>query len=534
MLRSSFPLFLIIFLGACATSTSAYRATPQSVQTPEQRPNPRLFYTASFEADALVVELKIAAGFDVTRTPLQLPAAPIADLAFEGDGGFVTEPNDEGEIWVEHDGAFSISYRVLLDREPDLTRRKLTSTLWEWSEDGLMATGGFLWVVPLYPVELDVHFDWQDIPTEFATRVHSWPGESTQAGTMRAYELVQSVHIIGRFRAQQSGRSVFFAPDVHDVSADAVLDVANEVLTAAGGFFGEPAPERFIVIVLPDTAERSGSNVSGNALTNAAIVWQRKWPHLRQFLAHEIVHHWNPWHELDEVDWFAEGMTDFIAALLLFRAEMITVAEFAEEANAWHRTYYGRVLDPETTGIGGDPRYEVGFMLGARWFRHAKFRETIAHAFRDRDDDQTLLRRLQDAFGVEPVAIAAHLDGTSPIEPSSDAFGDCVTLRSLPQGAPDLGFDEDRTSKRRRFVGVTRGGPAFKAGIREGMKFKRLRFSSGGVFASDDVEITLLNGEELRYFPSRRPYPVPIYVSDEAAQQSKRQCVDSLESKVAP
>ena len=85
-----------------------------------------------------------------------------------------------------------------------------------------------------------------------------------------------------------------------------------------------------------------------------------------------------------------------------------------------------------------------------------------------------------------------------------DSLAPCGPVATSDIAEFDRGFDGMRTIKNEnRATGVDPGGPAYRAGLREGMRILKLDLSEGGDSRKELVYSVLVDGEtrEIRYLP---------------------------------
>lgn len=233
---------------------------------------------------------------------------------------------------------------------------------------------------------------------------------------------------------------------------------------------------------------------------------------LRRLLAHEYFHTWNA----DQLGlqsrqrrsaWLSEGFTDFYARRLLLRAGVYSLADYAQ---AWNEDLLGYGVSPsrnaDIQAMAKDYWRDRGLeeiaykrgalsaaLFDAELREDGKSLDDVMRAMRrlHRRDSKTLLRtNFETAFmevsGHSPLAEIDryHTHGGTLTLPAN-AFA-CLTIRTVTQPVWNLGFDPEATSNAGVFTGVDPAGPAYAAGLRDGMKkLKR----EGGAQDDSSVEI---------------------------------------------
>ncbi|HEY1606738.1 MAG TPA: hypothetical protein VGF77_14190 [Allosphingosinicella sp.] len=223
---------------------------------------------------------------------------------------------------------------------------------------------------------------------------------------------------------------------------------------------------------------------------------------LASVLAHEYFHTWNP-RRLGGIEdgareaedyWFSEGFTDFYGRRLLLRIGGESLDSFVADWNKALTEYAGspaRLASNSAIAAhfwqDGDVHnlpYLRGAIMAARWdaaLRRASHGRTnlddVMRAMRDRakggsakapDLFEATARRFGLDIGPERRTVI-EAGGAALLPP--DAFGAClrVTRTALPKF--DRGFDILATLRNHdKVVGLEPGGPAERAGLRDGME----------------------------------------------------------------
>lgn len=325
-------------------------------------------------------------------------------------------------------------------------------------------------------------------------------------------------------------------------SDDDYLDRVRRVVEVERGFFGDDDFDRFLVTMIP-TGARCCS-YGGTGLTDSFATFiatdrplDGRMTHL---LAHELFHTWNGRRigrqEPEElVYWFSEGFTDYYARLLSLRAGLITLAEYADSYNAVLRAYF---LSPARNAQNAAVHdafwsdeaverlpYQRGDILAHEWnlriqqavpqssiddVMRALFAEAMSHgAVVSAEQIDTLARALLPA-GVA-TDIQRFVDAGETLAPSDGALGACFAIEPVSIGPFDLGFDLEATDSAAALVGVRPGGPAHRAGLRDGMPIVHSRYGNDPL---RPAEITVREGGQKRrvtYLPQAEAIAVPQY-----------------------
>jgi len=322
---------------------------------------------------------------------------------------------------------------------------------------------------------------------------------------------------------------------------EAVAELAARIVEASGRFWGDPG--RPYLLTIGPLVAAGGTTTNGTGRGDGFAVLSTDDVDLTKeafFLSHEYQHSWisNRIGGLPDRDealdyWLTEGFTDHYASRNLLRggvwslsdvlskdneilaryasspARNMTAAEympvFWTNQDAGQAPYdRGRllalVLDAELRRAGGVRLDDV--ML-------AQKREAAANAAAGRRVTAAQLFPVvyHRLTGRHPAAlIERHVMRAEPIVLPPDVYGPCVVVRSLEIPSFDRGFDGAKSAETGVITGVDPNGPAYAAGLRDGMK--RLG-REGGKEGDSRVEIGYrvadAAGERLiRYRPEGR------------------------------
>lgn len=277
----------------------------------------------------------------------------------------------------------------------------------------------------------------------------------------------------------------------------AFADMVFRVIETERAFWGDPATP-FLVTLAPLETKVIDS-YSGIGRSDAFALWvgtALPLADLRRLLAHEYFHTWNA-NQLGVQSprrrsaWLSEGFTDFYARRLLLRAGLFSLADYVA---AWNGDLLAYAASPvrNATGEavaegfwrGGDLTalaYKRGALMAVLFDAELRGRgglDAVMRAMRrlyGRDPDSLLLANFETASktvsGRSPLAQIDRYDtrGETLILPAG-AFA-CLTLSTVTQPIRALGFDGDTTAATGEFAGVDPAGPAYAAGLRDGMRF---------------------------------------------------------------
>jgi predicted metalloprotease with PDZ domain len=332
---------------------------------------------------------------------------------------------------------------------------------------------------------------------------------SARERRLRGSELRASTFLFGPM-----GHALFETAEGHDEAAwfgytsfdprPIAADVAA-FRTAVGNLFGARATEPSTLLIVADARPLGAFQArrrAGSVLVHVGVAEPWSGP-VRISVAAEVIHAWigerlwigpdDPAHAA-EAHWFSEGVTRHLARDLLFRFGLITADELLDELHGLHGLLATSPRKGESNASlaqhAGEPG--VGPLLVARGALYATRVDALLHAKSGgKKGLPELLRALYEQARVKQAAlptrawvdtIAAELgegeaasfakliEQGQPIELPEGALGPCFRAGKRRYQAFDLGFDEEATrlSASRVVVGLRAGGPAERAGVKEG------------------------------------------------------------------
>ncbi|WP_027344649.1 M61 metallopeptidase family protein [Hamadaea tsunoensis] len=220
---------------------------------------------------------------------------------------------------------------------------------------------------------------------------------------------------------------------------------------------------------------------------------------LYETIAHELVHEWLRLDGASEdVTWFVEGAADYYSLVLPWRAGLIGDEEFLRAVNFEAREAYAnprRHLDlrqVQQVFFSDFLAHRLAYARGL--FYLADLDGRLRHATGGRQSVDDVVRGVVRAratgerVGVEqwcarvgeflPAAEQPILDAlafTGAGRPAPDCFGPGFTGEVIDVPVPDVGFDPS-TFISREVRGLVPGGPADRAGLREGERLDLPRY----------------------------------------------------------
>lgn len=312
-------------------------------------------------------------------------------------------------------------------------------------------------------------------------------------------------------------------------------DLAAKASRIIGGQrrFWSDASEPYLITVIELTTPDPGwISVGGTGLGDAfAFFATPNGPEttITRILAHEGLHTWIPGRiggmpaENEATDyWFSEGFTDFYTARVLVREGLWTPTQFAEDINVMLSEYARSSVRTEPNArIVADfwnarpvqqLPYQRGRLLATIWDARLRARgagdlDDLMYAMRTREES-TAIGRLLASAAAQSFDLRADIDSFiergAPILLPEDAFAPCGRIETRDVPNFHRGFDIEATTANNNVIaGVIPGGPAFVAGIRDGMVLVR---REAGEIGNAELEIAYVvrDGETertLRYLP---------------------------------
>lgn len=411
--------------------------------------------------------------------------------------------------------------------------------------------GTTVWAYPAqYGKSLAVTLHWK-LPPGWAFCDSLGAGQADQRFAGALEQFLETVYAAGDFRiltTQAGGRPVTVALRGKWKFSDGdFAALAARIVAAERDFWRDNAFPYYLVTLLPTPQpDRTGSDDGGVELTHSVALFQPPSRTLdfglKYVLAHELFHEWNA-DQMRAGDapllWFSEGFTDYYARVLLLRAGLISVDDYARDFNARLREYVespnrNRRGDESTrdfysgTALAKLP-YQQGALLAAHWNAAIRAATDNRHSLDD------VLRDLRAAAPVSAASVAAALgrwgvpDAAADISrviqngetlaPDPRALGPGFTLRTVKMAQFELGFDGAATVARRIVAGVKPGSRAFWAGLRDGQEVVSCApFTVGD--SNQRLSLTVRDGmgtKDVEFTPAGDSLPVPQYARDKHA-----------------
>lgn len=486
----------------------------------------------------------------------------VADVEVE-NAASVREDGPGARVLTHAPGApLTVRYRVVsaYDGDPGFRYEKARPLIlpgWFFFHgEGVFAT-------PERAQDTPARFTWRGFPPEWklASDLDHLSGE--RPGTVR--DVVESVAIgapdLTVVHRETDGAPLRIAVrGSWGFTPEAFADAVERVIVAANHLWGDRA-RPFFVPLAPLGGTGPGLSYTGTGRSDAFSVASTPGFELgsaTRFIAHEYLHTWLPGElggpfERDEPlgYWFSEGFTDFLAARTLLSAGLWSFTDYVDELN---RTLVRYAVSPARGASGADVvqrfwtdrdvqqlPYDRGHLLAHlldHRIRQATngatglpdvLRAQRTRALRHRAEGRrvpaaTLFADvLREEIGLDVGAdLARYVERGGVVLLPAELLGGCATVVTATQPGFSRGFDLEAT---RRAGGVLTGvdpaGPAYAAGMRDGMRVVRREAGTTGD-SSVETAYRVRDGEEervIRYMPAGagrvtlqrvRPAPAPF------------------------
>jgi predicted metalloprotease with PDZ domain len=284
---------------------------------------------------------------------------------------------------------------------------------------------------------------------------------------------------------------------------EALADLMARILVAEDRFWGDRSSP-YLVAMAPLGDLPSGLSFTGTGRTDAFSIASTSAFELglaARFLGHEYMHGWLP-NELgampaqDEAAdyWFSEGFADYLAAKVLLRGGIWSLAQYVADKNET-LLRYGASPAKKATAADVAARfwtdydiqqlsYDRGHLLAA-WFdadiaARSDGRQSLDDVLREQrgrapgsEELATSLFRkaMLDTAGIEvETEIEAYARRGEPLTLPPGLYAPCARLLTERRRSFDRGFDAEATRiAEGEIAGVDPDGPAYAAGMRDGM-----------------------------------------------------------------
>jgi predicted metalloprotease with PDZ domain len=375
--------------------------------------------------------------------------------------------------------------------------------------------GEAVFAQPERPMETTVTFTWAGAPKGwmFASNLE----HASVDKPLRMGKLMESIIVGGDFRVTRNGPLRVAIRGDWSFTDSAFIARLEPILSSHYRFWGE-TPQPYLVTVLPvrgpETVRSAGGTGRGDDAFAFFATPNVEETRLTRTLAHEHLHTWIPRRlgsmpMKDEPSdyWFSEGFTDFYTMRLLLRDSLWTLDQFADDVNEVLRSYAtssvrtapnARIVsdfwkDPDVRQLP----YQRGFLLAMMWDQRLR---AATHGARDLDDIIRAMKAtvsaatarpplatvlLQEQLALAGLDVSAdvtrYIVNGEAIAWPADLFGPDASVTTEERPVFDRGFDPLKTSANGNVVaGLEPEGPAYRAGLRDGMKILKREAGKSG------------------------------------------------------
>lgn len=287
---------------------------------------------------------------------------------------------------------------------------------------------------------------------------------------------------------------------------DQLADTVAPIVAAEDAFWGDRSSP-FLVAMAPLGDLPSGLSYTGTGRTDAFSIASTSAFELKQavrFLAHEYMHSWVPIElggmpEEDEARdyWFSEGFNDYLASKVLLRAGLWSLADWAADKNETllrYGTSPAKTIKGEeiaarfwTDQAVQQVSYDRGHLLAAKLDSEiaagasGKSLESVLRTQRRAAQNSSELatalfrKTLREETGIDIDSdLQRYARRGEPLLLPAGLFGDCARLVAERRREFDRGYDAAATRRADGIIaGVAPDGPAYAAGMRDGMRLVR-------------------------------------------------------------
>jgi predicted metalloprotease with PDZ domain len=361
------------------------------------------------------------------------------------------------------------------------------------------ATGSELFLTPVTEPDATATFAWGRMP-------RGWRADSDLAFLPRprggAISDLQQSTIIGGQDVDVLSRSTpygvvrlairgrwRFAPE-------GLLDDLARIAAIEPPSWGE-RPGSYFMSLIPLAASPGDSFVGGLAEGDGfamAATEDMDQPAIRRVMAHERMHEWIPGQlgrapagqQQRSVFWISEGFTDYLTDLILLESKIWSAEQFADHVNDELFAYNLSpvraapneriVTDFRTSDDVHELPYQRGFLLALTWDSQLR---ALSH---DRVSFSDVLRTARDRYRSAPSDAKPELEANlasafqsagldiGPDVAKHIVIGEPITMPAMTIArCIRITIQDEPTSRAGRVVGVRPDGPAYEAGLRDGM-----------------------------------------------------------------
>ena len=428
-------------------------------------------------------------------------------------------------VLVSRPGArLKVSYRVVSAYSSDPPGGEGNPYRGAVIRPGWFATlGDYIFAAPEGRETSPASFRWGALPSGWVAA--SELDDPGLAGSLTVTDVIDSTLVGGadvtlvRRRLADGGELRLAIRGAWPVSGDHLADTLASTVEGVRRFWGDRGGSYF-VSAIPLAAQPGELSLGGTSKTNGFALYatpNAPEAKIQRMIAHEYSHIWIPralgalpeGPEQAGAYWLSEGGNDFFTDRALLRAGLWSPQDLVRHLNEVLRAYAASpvrtapnsriIADFWRGGAVSQLPYQRGyllaFLLDTRLSRAKPggggldtvlfdMRDRYRAAPRDAKPDLVASFRISASrvAGVDVGAdIERFIDKGEAITLPSDLVPGCVAVADVAIPVFDLGFDLPATRERGTFVGIDPSGPAYRAGLRDGMT----RLSVAGGQADD-------------------------------------------------
>ncbi len=397
---------------------------------------------------------------------------------------------------------------------------------------------------------IEVRQTWRGLPAGWRA-VSSLGSNATETRTGTIDVLRHAVFLAGPLRTVEqqvaNGKLVLATMGQWRFTDAMLLDLTRQIVDGQHTYTQGNKPPYFLVVLLPvDAPRRTRPAIAGQSPSNGIVLFAQPtldvghasdFRRLRRVLALYAFRQWSglaP--DADPISvWISEGFSSMLSRRLLYRAGLYSVEEYAADLNGSLRHYFlnpwrdlpdaqrtDAHLASEEYALAVQARGELlALLVDIEMRRRSEGRQSLDDVMHDLVVEgkrsgqpfsvELLAGRLGELVGssfaqqIRDVAANSGMTGL-PRDTLFPCLRQSVTLR----GPWKLGFDFDASDRAHKIVGVEPNGPAWQAGLRDGLPLvgARIDFDNPG----EEVRIQIKDGNdsrEVRYLPQGQPRSLP-------------------------
>lgn len=401
------------------------------------------------------------------------------------------------------------------------------------------ALGDYIFVAPHDGDSWPAAFHWGILPkgwTVASDLEHGAYGRAMTVHDIDESTLLGGTDVTLYRRAIPGGELRFAVRGTWSFSPTHLADILSRTLAAQRVFWGGDVKGPFLVTLFPlsgagssgGTGRSDGFALYGTSDTSETI--------FSRTIAHEHTHSWIPSRigtlseEADQPAeyWFSEGFTEFYTERTMLKSGIWPLEEFVGDLNDRLLAYgISPVRNAPNTRIVKDfwtdenvsqLPYQRGLLLAYLWDRRLRDAgkgklDAVMFAARDAYAAADVKPRAAANFlaafartGIDLTAdLARYVETGDTVTLPADLFGDCASVRTLDISTFDAGFDREKSAATGTITGVDPLGPAYAAGLRDGMRrIGREGGKEGDARVKLGYRVVDASGQErlIAYFPA--------------------------------